>query len=252
MSIDWEPISHITKIDPAEELPLDIECLRQTDLIIVGGSDGVTRENMHRTIQQVQEAAPDVTLLQEPYNLDHVSLEIAGLVDYISIPVVFNGDRAHYLEKHVDLFTEVCRRLEESPDSILPIEDTTGGQHADLVSEIASIVIGEGYVIQNVDSTAATVAGVGSPYSADQVAGAALATEALYGFPVFYLEYSGTYGGPDGVSAAAPYLDETALLYGGGIKRAAQTKEILDAGADAVVVGDCFHDAPDRYLQTIP
>jgi len=42
------------------------------------------------------------------------------------------------------------------------------------------------------------------------------------------------------------------LLYGGGIQRAAQTEEILNAGADAVVVGDIFHEDPERFLDTIP
>lgn len=86
----------------------------------------------------------------------------------------------------------------------------------------------------------------------EQIAGAVLATESFYGFPIFYIEYSGTYGGPRDVTAAVKYLNETVLLYGGGIKRRARTEEILNAGADAVVVGDCFHEDPQQYLQTIP
>nr|WP_264371819.1 geranylgeranylglyceryl/heptaprenylglyceryl phosphate synthase [Haloferax massiliensis] len=58
--------------------------------------------------------------------------------------------------------------------------------------------------------------------------------------------------GPEDVKAAAKYLDDTIFLYGGGTKSQQQTEEILDAGADAVVVGDCFHENPDQYLQTVP
>nr|WP_235007303.1 geranylgeranylglyceryl/heptaprenylglyceryl phosphate synthase [Haloarcula mannanilytica] len=60
----------------------------------------------------------------------------------------------------------------------------------------------------------------------------------------FYIDYSGTHGGPEDVNAAAKYLDETCLFYGGGIESHQQTTEILNAGADAVVVGDCFHENP--------
>lgn len=253
MDLDWEAITHITKIDPADGLPSDLDLLEHTDLVIVGGSDGVTSENMWDTIQRVQTCVPDLTIFQEPYSSAHVSLEIARIVDFFSIPAVFNGDHSHFVEKHVDLFTEVSRTLEELPHAALPIDrNLVDAQTSDVVSEIATKVLGEGYIIQNTDSAAATVAGVQTRYTAEEVAGAALATEALYGFPIFYVEYSGTYGGPEDVAAAAPYLDETTLLYGGGIERSDQTEEILRAGADAVVVGNCFYKDPDQYLKTIP
>ncbi|AFK18269.1 heptaprenylglyceryl phosphate synthase [Haloferax mediterranei ATCC 33500] len=253
MSLDWNDITHITKVDPAEPLPQDLEILSQTDLVIVGGSDGVTQENSLDAIERVQNQFPDLPVFQEPYGSDHVSSETMDAVDYLSVPAVYNGDRDNFVAKHVDFFTEVGSKPEEVVGTGLPIVgDVIASRGRDAIASAAEKILGEGYVIQNLDSKAATVSGVDKRYSPDEVAGAALATESFYGFPIFYIEYSGVYGGPEDVEAAAKYLDETALLYGGGIRSNRQTREILDAGADAIVVGDCFHDDPEQYLQTIP
>ena len=253
MNIDWNDVTHITKVDPAEELPSDIEILRETDLVIVGGSDGVTHENSLQVIDQIKSRFPDLPLFQEPYSSTHVSSDTIEAADFLSIPAVYNGDRENFVAKHVDFFTEVGSRPESVLGSGLPlIGDLIAARGRDAIAEISEQIIGEGYVIQNLDSKAATESSVETRYSAEQVAGAALATESFYEFPIFYIEYSGTYGGPEDVAAAAKYLDETALLYGGGIESHQHTTEILEAGADTVVVGDCFHDNPTQYLQTIP
>ncbi|ADQ67804.1 geranylgeranylglyceryl phosphate synthase-like protein [Halogeometricum borinquense DSM 11551] len=253
MDLNWDRLSHVTKIDPAEHVPNDLELLDGTDLVIVGGSDGVTAENTLDAVQKVKSQFPDLPVLQEPYRSSHVSSKTVDTVDYLSVPAVFNGDDAHFVRKHVELFTEAASKPDEVTGSGLPVVgDAISSKAREAVSELATKIIGEGYVIQNCDSKAAAVSGVETPYTTEEVAGAALAAESFYGFPIFYIEYSGTYGGPTDVAAASQYLDETVLLYGGGIETHEQTAEILDAGADAVVVGDCFHDDPEQYRQTIP
>ena len=253
MFIDWSDIAHVTKVDPAEDPPEDLEILEHTDLVIVGGSDGVTQENSLDAIQRIKSRFPDLPLFQEPYSSSHVSSETIDAADMFSIPAVYNGDRENFVGKHVDFFTEVGRKPEAVIGAGLPVVgELLASRGRDAIAGFAEKILAEGYVIQNVDSKAASVTGATARYSPDQVAGAALATESFYRFPVFYIEYSGTYGGPEDVEAAATYLDDTVLLYGGGITSREQTQEILAAGADAVVVGDCFHDDTERYLQTIP
>lgn len=253
MDLDWSEIDHVTKVDPAEELPADLDVLAGTDLVMVGGSDGVTSENTLAAVTRIREAVPDVPVAQEPYSSAHVDRETAAAVDVVAVPAVYNGDDAHFRTKHLELFTELAGRPEEVVGADLPlVGDLVRSQGREVVAQVASKIVGEGYVIQHLDSKAARVSGVEDAYSTDQVAGAALATETFYGFPVFYVEYSGRYGGPADVEAAARYLEETTLLYGGGISTAEQTREILNAGADAVVVGDCFHDDPERFRRTIP
>jgi len=253
MDPDWSEITHVTKADPAKDLPSDLGVLAGTDAVLVGGSDGVTAGNTLETIRAIGEQFPETPVLQEPYSSSHVSRDTVEAADQVAIPAVYNGDREHFVGKHVDLFTKVGSKPDELFGTGLPVlGDLIASKGLDAVSRMAEKVVGEGYVIQNLDSTAAAVAGVDERYSREQVAGAALATEAFYGFPVFYLEYSGTYGGPEEVEAAATYLGETTFLYGGGIDGQERTREILDAGADAVVVGDCFHEDPERFRDTIP
>lgn len=253
MDIDWSAITHVTKVDPAKPLPSDLDVLTDTDLVLVGGSDDVTEENSIRAIRRVTERFPETPVMQEPYSAEHISSATIDTADCLAVPAVYNGDRDHFVGKHVDMYTELGRAPESLFGTGLPVVgDLIASKGTSAVSTASAKIFGEGYVVQHLDSAAAATAGVEERYSPEQVAGAALATETFYGFPIFYVEYSGTYGGPTDVEAAATYLEETVLLYGGGIDSAEKTEEILAAGADAIVVGDCFHDDPDRYLDTIP
>lgn len=124
------------------------------------------------------------------------------------------------------------------------------GQNGSMAG-VADKICAVGYVIQNVDSHAASTAGVTEPLSIEEIRGAALATEVFYNFPLFYVEYSSQFGGTAAVDAAATVLDETHLLYGGGIDSAQKANAVLESGADAIVVGDCFHEDREAYRQTI-
>lgn len=253
MDIDWDAISHVTKVDPAKPLPSDLGALEGTDLVLVGGSDGVTEANSLTAIERVADSFPSLPVWQEPYSSSHVSRETVEAADAVSIPAVYNGDREHFVGKHLELFTEVGKKPDELLGSSVPlVGELIASKGVDVVAELADKLVGEGYVVQHLASTAAAVSGVDTAYSPDEVAGAALATESFYGFPIFYVEYSGTYGGTADVETAARYLEETTLLYGGGIDSAEKTRDILEAGADAVVVGDCFHDDPETFRETIP
>ncbi|SIS06932.1 heptaprenylglyceryl phosphate synthase [Natronorubrum thiooxidans] len=239
MAIDWGEITHITKVDPAKALPADLDVLEGTDLVVVGGSDGVTAANALEAIQAIRRAIPATPVLQEPSSPAHVSRATVDAVDAIVVPAVYNGDRDHFVGKHVDIFTELGRNGASAASEL-----TT--------ALLETPILGVGYVIQHLESAAAATSGVDTAYTPDQVAGAALATETLYDFPIFYVEYTGRYGGSEDVDAAARVLEETTLLYGGGIDSREKAREILAAGADAIVVGDCFHDDLERFQATIP
>jgi phosphoglycerol geranylgeranyltransferase len=253
MSLDWAGIDHVTKVDPAKSLPDDLGILGETDLVLAGGSDDVTEANTLETIERITSAHPDLPVLQEPYSGSHVTSETVDAADHLAIPAVFNGDRSNFVSKHVEFFAEAAQKPEQVTGASIPlVGNVIESRGRDAVKDLSEQVLAEGYVVQNVDSKAATESGVDRAFTPEEVAGAALATESFYDFPIFYVEYSGTYGGPEDVAAAATYLEETALVYGGGITTNEQTHEILDAGADAVVVGDCFHEAPAQFRDTIP
>lgn len=253
MAIDLNAVTHVTKIDPAKPFPAGaIDPLGETDLVLVGGSDDVTAENTLAAVRRIREQFPELSIYQEPYNASHVSMELAGSVDGITVPAVYNGDRSHFLGKHLELFTQLGAKPDEIRGSDLPLfgERITSKGEAK-IHEITESIIPEGYVIQNLDSTAAAVTGAKASFTSEQVAGAALATESFYRFPVFYIEYSGRYGGPAEVEQARRFLDETILFYGGGIDSGEKATEVLEAGADAIVVGNCFHEDPKAYAKTL-
>jgi phosphoglycerol geranylgeranyltransferase len=187
---------------------------------------------------EVVDSVPEIPVLQEPYSSQHVSVETIAAVDQLFVPAIYNGDQTHFVGKHLQMFTQLSANFE----GLL-------GQSGSMAG-VAEKICAVGYVIQNADSRAASTAGVTESLSLKGVRGAALATEVFYDFPLFYLEYSGQFGGTTAVDAAATVLEETYLLYGGGIDSAQKANTVLDSGADAIVVGDCFHENRGAYRQT--
>lgn len=238
MNIDWTRTSHITKIDPAKPLPADIGILEGTDLVIIGGSDGVTQADTHTAIQQVRESFPDLPLVQEPYASTQISSETTASVDWIIVPVVFNGDHDHFVGNHVRMLSQLGSNFE----GLL-------GQDVSVL-EVVEKLVAVGYVIQNVNSNAASITGVSKPFSVAQVRGAALATEIFYDFPVFYVDHAEQFGGTTDTIAASTYFEDTALLYRGGIDSTQKAANVLAAGADAIVVNKCFHEDTEAFTQT--
>jgi phosphoglycerol geranylgeranyltransferase len=89
MKLDWDEITHVTKADPAKELPRDLGILARTDAVLVGGSDGVTAENTLDTIRAIKRHFPNKPVLQEPYSSSHVSTDTIEAADRLAIPAVY-------------------------------------------------------------------------------------------------------------------------------------------------------------------
>ena len=81
-------------------------------------------------------------------------------------------------------------------------------------------ILTEGYCIMNPDCKAAQLTGVTEVPDEEDVIAYARMAEHLFKLPVFYMEYSGMYGNPKIVVAASRVLENTRLIYGGGIKNA--------------------------------
>lgn len=166
MSLDWGRISHVTKVDPAKPLPDDLSILAETDLIMIGGSDGVTEANSLETLRKVRSQCPDIPLFQEPYHSSQISPETVATADYLAAPAVYNGDQANFVTKHVDFFTEIGSTSDTTIGSGLPaIGDLVASEGSNAVAKISEKILGEGYVIQNLDSKAARTAGVEATFT---------------------------------------------------------------------------------------
>lgn len=217
MSAPWAEWDHVVKIDPDKELTpgetfADV-CATGTDAIVAGGTTGMTAEKMSRVVEAC--SAHDLPLYIEPSNLDAV-VHDAALDGYL-VPSVFNaGD----------------------------IVWTTGAhkEWAKVDDEIDwSRTWTEAYVVLNPNSAVAEYTDATCDLEPTDVAAYAQVAERLFGQRIFYVEYSGTFGDPEVVEAAAEVLEDTALFYGGGI-HSYETARTMAAHADTVVVGNLVHD----------
>ncbi|WP_115864970.1 heptaprenylglyceryl phosphate synthase [Halorussus litoreus] len=259
LPLDTNPVpaewSHVTKVDPEDEkkLPLLYPLyLRHTDAVSVGGSAHVTPRNTEETFDLLAPAS--IPVFHEPSGPRQVTRQARERADLLAVPEVLNGD-VESLVGDLGEATEYARE-ELVPDLLADELPWLPDAIADPLASVATSwllaeAVFEAYVVQNPDSAAAREAGVSaddllSPREAKQ---RAMAAERHLGSELVYLEYSGTYGGDE----AAEILDRVSdalswsrLWYGGGLDSREHAARMLDAGADAVVVGDAFHRVADE------
>jgi phosphoglycerol geranylgeranyltransferase len=216
MSRPWTEWDHVLKVDPDKDLPdgetFEDVCRTGTDAIEIGGTLDVTRDKMQRVIDACERY--DVPLYQEPSN-PAVVVEHDALDGYL-VPVVMNaGDVSWVTGAHKEWV-----RI----DSIDWARTHT-----------------EAYVVMNPEASVAGLTDADCDQSADDVAAYARVAERMFGQEIVYVEYSGTYGDPEKVAAAAGAVDEATLFYGGGIGDYDSARGMAEH-ADVVVVGDLLHD----------
>lgn len=218
---DWR---HVFKLDPDKTISdehLDLLCNSGTDAIMVGGSSGVTFDNTIDLLSRVRRYA--LPCVSEISNLEAV---VPGF-DLYFIPVVLNSRQGQWI-------TGRHREALKQFGKMLPWE----------------ILVPEGYVVLNGDSTVARLTHADTDLGRQDVIACASLTEKLFSLPVCYLEYSGTYGDIDLVRSVRDSLEETQLFYGGGINSADRAREAMTA-ADTIVVGNIIYEDIERALETV-
>jgi len=259
LSVDTNPVpewEHVTKVDPEDEkqLPLAYPLyLQHTGGVSVGGSRDVTERNTEETFDLVN--AADVTAFHEPSAAAHVTDRTRDQAAFLAVPEVLNGDSQAIVGTLGEGIEHVKEEL--APKLIadkLPLR--VGDGVTDRLANFAASwlireAVFEAYIIMNTDSAAAREANVGEddllePRQAKQ---RAMAAERHLESEVIYLEYSGTFGGEEAVAileAVDEGVDWSRIWYGGGLDDRANAEAVIDAGADAVVVGNVFHDVADE------
>jgi phosphoglycerol geranylgeranyltransferase len=227
MSAPWSSWDHILKIDPDKDLvdgeTFEDVCETGTDALEIGGTTGMTRENMSEVIEAC--AKYDVPLYQEPSN-PAVVIDDDALDGYL-IPTVFNASDTFWITgAHKEWV-----RIEDGMDW-----DRT---HT------------EAYIVLNPESAVAEYTDADCDQSAEDVASFARVAEKMFGQRIVYIEYSGTFGDTEKVSAAQEALDDATLFYGGGIHDY-ETAYEMGQHSDAIVVGDLLHDeGVDAVRETV-
>lgn len=214
---------HLFKLDPAKEISddqLEQLCESNTDAIIIGGTDNITLDSVLDLLYRVRRYALPCVL--------EISTEdaITPGFDYYFIPMVLNSSEKKWL---VDMQHEA-------------IKEFRGMMNWD---EIAV----EGYCILNPDAKAYKKTACHLPGEEDVLSYAIMA-EHFFNLPIFYIEYSGTYGDSALVEKVKKQLNNTLLFYGGGITSKDQAEEMKQF-ADVIVVGNVIYEDFSAALETV-
>jgi putative glycerol-1-phosphate prenyltransferase len=215
---------HVFKLDPNKEIldeQLEKICESGTDAVIVGGTDGVTLENVLDLMARIRRYT--VPCVLEISNIETVT---PGF-DLYFIPTVLNSTDIKWIT----------------------------GLHHQAVKEFGEImdwgeIVMEGYCILNNDCKAAKLSSANAQLTIDDVKGYAMMAEKMFNLPIFYLEYSGKYGDLQLVADVKKVLNNTKLFYGGGISTPEQAAEMAKH-ADVIVVGNAIYDNFDLALETV-
>ncbi|PYZ96565.1 geranylgeranylglyceryl/heptaprenylglyceryl phosphate synthase [Alteribacter lacisalsi] len=222
--LEYHEWQHVFKLDPNKTIDddaLEAVCESGTDAVIVGGTDGVTEDNTLDLLMRIRRYS--VACALEVSSLDAVT---PGF-DYYLIPSVVNTDNVEWVN----------------------------GRHHAAIRDFGPVmnwdeVLSEAYCVLNPEAKVARLTEAKTDLTEDDIVAYARMTENLIRMPVFYLEYSGTYGDPAVVEAAAGVLKHTRLFYGGGITNPEQAAEMA-AHADTIVVGNAIYDNLKKALKTV-
>lgn len=204
---------HIFKLDPAKDITdeqIKLLCQSKTDAIMIGGTDQITYDGVYELFTRLRRY--DLPVILEVSNRE----AIVPSFDYYFVPMVMNSRNKKWM---MDIQHETIKQLR-------PIIDKVKLYY-------------EGYCILNPDSKAFQKTNCSLPSEEDVLAYAYMA-EHVFSLPYFYLEYSGKYGELDLVKRVKKELDRTLLIYGGGIRKPEEAKEMA-AYADLIIVGNSIY-----------
>jgi putative glycerol-1-phosphate prenyltransferase len=221
---DYSQWKHIFKLDPNKEISdeaLEKICESNTDAILVGGTDGITLDDTLSLLVRIRRYA--VPCILEVSNLDAVT---PGY-DFYFIPTVLNST---------------------NPEWIVGMHQKAMKEFAHLIH--AEELMMEGYCILNEDCKAAKLTSAKTDLSVEDIVAYAEVAEQLLKLPIFYLEYSGTYGSVEVVEEVSKVVKNTKLFYGGGITTAKQAIE-MSQFADTIVVGNIIYENLQEALLTV-
>lgn len=222
--IDMSGWRHTFKLDPDKSLDdkaLETICESGTDAVIVGGTQGITFDNTLELMARIRRY--EVPAVLEVSSLQAV---VPGFDAYL-IPLVLNAGDPDWI------FAPQVAGLQAYGSYI----------HWDEI-------VAEGYIILNEEATAARITKARAITSAQEAKAYAEVAGQLCRLPIVYAEYSGRYGDPQIVRACKAGSGNAQLFYGGGIRTAAQAREMA-AVADTIVVGNVIYEDLSAAVATV-
>jgi putative glycerol-1-phosphate prenyltransferase len=221
---DFHEWRHVFKLDPDKEIPdedLERICESGTDAIIVGGTDGITLEGV---------------------------LDLMARIRRYTVPCILEVSDIEAITPGFDLYFIPTVLNSQDPKWVTGLHQQAVKEYGDLMDWNEVMV--EGYCILNPECKAAKLTKANTNLTIDDAKAYAMMAEKMFSLPIFYLEYSGSYGDSALVQAVKSTLDKTVLFYGGGIETAAQAAEMGQA-ADVIVVGNSVYQNLEEALKTV-
>ncbi|MCX6694588.1 MAG: phosphoglycerol geranylgeranyltransferase [Methanomicrobiales archaeon] len=221
MQPKWKSWVHVTKLDPDKNLSpeaLDMVASSGTDALMLSGTLNVTADKMRILLSSASSYGLPIVI--EPSGPDVVILE--G-IDLLFVPSVLNTTDVRWV---VGMHTEWVARQAIDWQRVVP----------------------EAYIVLNPDSSVGKVTRSRCHLSPQEVAAHAVVADHYFRFPIVYIEYSGTYGDPAVVKAAAEAIDQAVLYYGGGINSGTRAAE-MSRYADTIVVGNMVYEGGAKILR---
>lgn len=207
---------HMTLIDPEKQPPEDAEDIARameemgTDAIMVGGSTGVTQQNLDNTVKGIKRAT--------------------------SVPLILFPAGAHTISPHADAIYFMSM-LNSRTTRLLVGEQV---EAAKVVKDLGLETISMGYVIVEPGMRVGEVGHADPiPRNNPQLAMKfGLAAEFL-GMDLFYLEAGSGAPAPVPTDMVRAVKKEISipLVVGGGIRDGERARELVGAGADILVTG---------------
>lgn len=214
---------HIFKLDPDKEIDddnLTRICESGTDLIIVGGTDGVTETKVLNLLARVRRFFVPVAL--EISNTESV---VPGFDHYI-IPAVINTKHLKYR------------------DGIL-IEALKAFDHLIDFDELTLMP----YLIFNENCKAFKHAEC-TPITDDYIKHYVQLIDKMYAQKYMYIEFSGTLADVKTLETIHRYNESTHIIYGGGIQSREDFVERVPF-ADSIVVGNLIYEDIEAAINTV-
>ena len=215
---------HVFKLDPNKRISddqLERICESGTDAIIIGGTDGVTLEKI---------------------------LDLMARVRRYTVPCVLEISSVETVTPGFDLYFIPSVLNSRNPQWVIGLHQQAFKEYGDLMNW--DEVLFQGYCILNKECKAAKLTEANTDLSLEDVVAYATVAEKMLHLPIFYLEYSGTYGDPAIVSEVRSKLEHTVLFYGGGIASLEQAREMAEL-ANVIVVGNIIYEDIEQALQTV-
>jgi putative glycerol-1-phosphate prenyltransferase len=225
---NWRAWRHVTKLDPDRPLPpavLDLVYQSGTDALLVGGSTGMTTEAVSELLARLQGAPLPVAL-----EVSTLASAIPG-PDLFLIPLVLNAGETAWMG---GAQAEALGKLLPHLAPVIPWD----------------LLLPEAYLILNPEATAARLTGAKTDLTAQEAAAWGALAGRVWRLPLLYVEYSGRFGDPTLLQAVKEAAGPAHVIYGGGIKGAAEAAQVAP-WANTVVVGNLVYEQPERLAETV-